>query len=108
MSGYKIMRVLVLFDLPTNSKSERRAATQFRNFLLGDGFDMLQYSIYSRICPNLDVANKHAARVQKQAPKTGSVRVIFITEHQFANMKVLVGEKTVQEKHVNTSQLSFF
>ena len=46
------MRVAVFFDLPTNTKAERRAATQFRKFLLDDGFDMLQYSVYARLCPN--------------------------------------------------------
>ena len=54
--SYKIMRVVVLFDLPTNTKGERRAATQFRKFLLDDGFNMLQYSVYTRLCPNRDSA----------------------------------------------------
>lgn len=108
MSKYRIMRVIVLFDLPTNTKAERRSATQFRNFLLKDGFDMLQYSIYSRICINLDAANKHVLRVQKEAPRSGSVRIIFVTEHQFTNMKVVVGEKTTQEERVKTDQLVFF
>lgn len=52
------MRVLVLFDLPTGTKAERKQASQFRNFLVGDGFDMLQFSVYSRLCPNRDVAMK--------------------------------------------------
>lgn len=108
MSEYKIMRVLVLFDLPTNTKNERRLATKFRNYLLSDGFDMLQYSIYSRICANLDMAHKHVTRIQKNAPCTGSIRILFITEHQFAAMKIVAGEKTAQEKYINTSQLAFF
>lgn len=102
------MRVFVLFDLPTNSKAERRAATQFRKFLLTDGFDMLQYSVYSRLCPNRDSAEKHMLRAKRNAPNSGSVRVLYLTEHQFASMHVLVGEKTVQEKKLPTGQLAFF
>ncbi|PID33530.1 CRISPR-associated endonuclease Cas2 [Candidatus Saccharibacteria bacterium] len=106
--SYKLMRVAVMFDLPTNTKSERRAATQFRKFLLNDGFDMLQYSVYTRLCPNRDVAQKHLLRVKRNAPNVGSVRVLYITEHQFTNMQILTGDKTVQEKAIPTKQLAFF
>ncbi len=106
--SYKIMRVVVLFDLPTNTKEERRAATQFRNFLLDDGFDMLQYSVYSRICPNRDNAERHLQRVKRNAPESGSVRLLHLTEQQFANMVIIVGEKTVQEVSLPSKQLAFF
>lgn len=106
--SYKIMRVVVLFDLPTSIKAERRAATQFRKFLLDDGFDMLQYSVYSRLCPNRDSAEKHILRIKRNAPDSGSVRALCLTEHQFATMHVLVGEKSVQEAAVSTGQLAFF
>lgn len=106
--SYKIMRVVVLFDLPTNTKSERRAATQFRKFLLDDGFDMLQYSVYTRLCPNRDGAEKHMLRIRRNTPDTGSVRLLYLTEQQFTNMYILVGEKTVQEATVTSSQLAFF
>ena len=104
------MRVLVLFDLPTGTKAERKAATKFRNFLVGNGFDMLQYSIYSRLCPNRDVAQKHLGRVVKNVPKDtdGSIRVLMITEHQFTNMLTVLGEKTEQEKQIKSKQLTFF
>ena len=106
--SYKIMRVVVLFDLPTGTKAERRGATQFRSFLLGDGFDMLQYSVYTRLCPNRDNAEMHIARVRRNAPDTGSVRALYLTENQFSNMYILVGEKSVQENISKPSQLAFF
>ncbi|HMQ95785.1 MAG TPA: CRISPR-associated endonuclease Cas2 [Candidatus Saccharibacteria bacterium] len=105
---YKFMRVVVLFDLPTGTKAERRAATQFRKSLLDDGFDMLQYSVYSRLCPNRDGAEKHMLRVKRSAPDSGSVRVLYLTEHQFTNMHIIVGEKTTQEELLPTKQLAFF
>lgn len=106
--SYKIMRVVVLFDLPTGTKAERSAATKFRSYLLDDGFDMLQYSIYTRICPNRDSAQKHLLRVKRHAPSSGSVRLLQLTEHQFTHMHVIVGEKTVQERALPAKQLAFF
>ena len=99
------MRVAVFFDLPTGSKKERRTATRFRNFLLKDGFNMLQYSVYTRLCPNRDVAEKHMNRVK---PDVGSIRLIYLTEHQFTNTYVITGKKTAQERYVSNDQLSFF
>ena len=102
------MRVVALFDLPTGTKKERSLAAKFRKSLINDGFDMLQYSVYTRICPNRDAAEKHLQRVKKNAPSTGSVRVLYLTEHQFVNMHIVVGEKTVQEKNTSVNQLAFF
>lgn len=106
--SYRIMRVVVLFDLPTTTRQDRKAATQFRKFLLDDGFNMLQYSVYTRLCPNRDRAEKHMLRVKKNSPECGSVRVLYLTEHQFANMHIIVGEKTIQESSLPTQQLAFF
>ena len=106
--SYKIMRLAVFFDLPTSTKKERHLAGKFRKFLLDDGFDMLQYSVYTRICVNRDAADKHMMRICKNAPETGSIRLLYLTEHQFTTMKIIVGEKTNQEKLIKSSQLSFF
>lgn len=106
--SYKIMRVAVLFDLPTNTKEDRRLATKFRQFLLSDGFDMLQYSVYTRLCANRDIAEKHLLRVKMNAPRNGSIRLLYLTEHQFADMQIIAGEKTTQEKKVSVEQMTFF
>ena len=108
MPSYKFMRAIVIFDLPVITKNERRAATQFRKALLDDGFEMLQYSVYTRLCPDRDNANTHLARVKKFAPNTGSIRMIMITENQYSNMHVVSGEKSVQEIKNTPKQLSFF
>lgn len=108
MSNYRIMRLIVLFDLPTTSTKERKAATQFRKFLINDGYTMLQYSVYSRICANHTIYQKHLQRVQRHVPGDGSVRVMAMTEYQFTNMHILVGEKTVAERKLPAKQLAFF
>lgn len=91
------MRILVMFDLPVGRSEERREYTLFRRFLIQDGYDMLQYSIYSRITRNHDDARKHVMRLQQHLPPYGSVRILQITEKQYAAMKILVGEKTASE-----------
>ena len=108
MSSYNFIRALVLFDLPTDTKLNRGNATRFRNYLLNDGFTMLQYSIYSRLCPDRDNANTHLERVKKHAPHEGSIRMLMLTENQFTNMEVICGNKTEQEEYISNEQMLLF
>lgn len=57
----KFMRMLVFFDIPVKLKEERRIATAFRNFLLKDGYHMVQYSVYARVCNGMDAVQNIAA-----------------------------------------------
>lgn len=108
MIPYRFMRALVIFDLPVITKKERKLATSFRKFLLDDGFEMLQYSVYTRLCSDRDSANTHLGRIKKMAPKSGSIRMLMLTEHQFASMSVVTGKKTAQELKNTPQQLAFF
>lgn len=96
--GVRILWLFVLFDLPVGSKAERRAATRFRNFLKDDGYMMLQFSIYARVCRGEDAAEKHVARVCKNLPASGSVRALQVTDKQYARMRLLLGEAAKNEK----------
>ena len=88
------MRMLVFFDLPVKTKEQRRAATRFRNFLLGDGYYMVQFSVYARICCGMDSVESHRQRLHRAVPPHGSVRLLVITEKQYTigstNQNVLV------------------
>lgn len=102
------MRLLVLFDLPVVTKAERRAYTVFRRFLVNDGYDMIQFSVYGRILNGQDALEKHYKRLVDNLPPEGSVRCLSVTEKQFASMKLLVGLPLFQEKTVKTNQLLLF
>lgn len=102
------MRMMVFFDLPTVTKTERRAYTLFRRFLLNDGYDMIQFSIYGRILNGNDAGEKHMKRLLVNLPPAGSIRVLTVTEKQYAGMKLLVGTPLFQEKQVNASQILLF
>jgi CRISPR-associated protein Cas2 len=96
--------LFVFFDLPVGTKSERRAATRFRNFLKDDGFMMLQFSVYARVCKGDDGSMKHVARVTRNLPTTGSVRALQVTDRQFGRMHLLLGTARPTEK-LGASQL---
>lgn len=102
------MRLLVFFDLPMVTKDEKRAYTQFRRFLLNDGYDMVQFSIYARLLNGMDAQEKHLQRLANALPPAGSVRCMTVTEKQFAGIRLLVGQPRFQEKKVNSAQLLLF
>ena len=104
----RFMRLMVFFDLPVVAKADRRAYTVFRRFLLNDGYDMLQFSVYGRILNGADAEKKHMQRLIQNLPPAGSVRVLSVTEKQFASMKLLVGLPLFQEKRVNAAQMLLF
>ena len=87
----------MLFDIPVMTKPQRRIATQFRKFLLKDGYYMLQYSVYARVCNGLDAVEMHRQRLKKSLPDNGSVRMIVMTEKQYESMDVLVGKFRYEE-----------
>ena len=91
------MRIIVMFDLPVVTEKQRKTATKFRNFLLDDGFIMMQYSVYSRICKNSDDLNKHINRLKINTPKNGNVRLLQVTENQYNNIIMFSGKKEVEE-----------
>jgi CRISPR-associated protein Cas2 len=89
--------LFVFFDLPVGTKAQRRAATRFRNFLKDDGYMMLQYSVYARVCRGEDGAMKHIARVTRNLPGEGSIRALQVTDRQYGRMRLLLGEATKTE-----------
>jgi CRISPR-associated protein Cas2 len=105
--GVKSMWLMVAFDLPTETKSQRSAYRKFREFLISDGFMMLQYSVYARSCPNIENAELHGDRVANKMPDEGQVRCLHLTSLQFARMKCFYGKKDV-EPESEPDQLTFF
>jgi CRISPR-associated protein Cas2 len=101
----RYMWLIVMFDLPTKLKQQRRSASQFRNFLLNDGYIMLQLSIYGRIVKGQERIDKHIRRLDSQIPPKGSVKVLQVTEMQYARMKHLINGKC-EEKNEEDAQIS--
>ena len=102
------MRIIVFFDLPVKTKTQRRVATQFRNFLLKDGYFMIQYSVYCRICNGYDDVEKHKIRMRANKPDNGSVRMLVITEKQYEKIELVIGNYAPEEEQAVFEQLSIF
>lgn len=101
----RYMRIIVFFDLPVTTKKQRKEAASFRKFLINDGFIMLQFSVYSRTVRNHDDAKKHCQIIEDNVPKSGSVRVLTVTEKQYASMKLLAGERLSSEKLLDSKDI---
>ena len=106
-SEYRIMWVLVFFDLPTITKKDKKNYTTFRKNLQRDGFTMFQLSMYARHCASYDNAIVHIKRVKSFLQQYGNVCIMCITDKQFSNIEVFNG-KMPKEKCVEGQQLELF
>lgn len=106
-SEYRIMWVMVFFDLPTETKKDRKNAAEFRKKLLQDGFSMFQFSIYVRHCASQQNAEVHIKRVKAILPEYGQVGVMCITDKQFGNIELFSGKK-VAVREPEPMQLELF
>ncbi len=93
LSQYRVMWVMVFFDLPTTSKKEKKAYMSFKKSLQKDGFTMFQFSIYVRNCASMENANVHMKRVKGFLPEVGNVCIMCITDKQFGDIEVFIGKR---------------
>ena len=101
------IRLIVLVDLPSSTRHERKVAHDFEQWLFKDGFVELQAGVYTRLADGRTNAELHAARTRNHRPETGTVRLLALTERQFQNADLLAGEESVQEREV-TTELDIF
>ena len=88
--------MLVFFDLPVVTAKEKKDAAKFRKFLLKDGYNMVQWSVYSRICNGMDAVAMHKQRLKQNLPLKGSVRALVLTEKQYESMEIMLVNITVR------------
>lgn len=101
------MWVMVLFDLPTTTKVERRAYTQFREFLLDNGFEMAQFSVYVRHTNGKDAIEAIIRKVEAAMPPEGKVDILQFTDKQYENIVCLRGKRRADSPK-NPEQLVMF
>ena len=97
LNEYRIMWLMVLFDLPTETKKQRRQAALFRKEMIKDGFTMFQFSIYLRHCSSRENAMVHLKRVKNLLPPEGHVGILQITDKQFGMMELFYGKNETQK-----------
>jgi CRISPR-associated protein Cas2 len=87
------MRMLLMFDMPTETADERKAYRKFRKFLINEGFIMHQFSVYSKLLLNNSASNAMLDRLKANNPKKGNITLLTVTEKQFARMIYLNGQR---------------
>jgi CRISPR-associated protein Cas2 len=107
LNGYRIMWLFVFFDLPTETKKDKRNAALFRKNILKDGFNMMQYSVYMRHCASSESADAHERRVKIILPPLGKVSILRITDKQFGNIMNFWG-RAEEPKEPPPMQLELF
>lgn len=106
-SAYRVMWILVFFDLPTDTKADKRAYQEFRKRLQTDGFTMFQFSIYVRHCASRKNMEVHLRRVKSFLPREGKVGILCITDKQFGDMELYFG-RTPKTPNAPGQQLELF
>lgn len=104
-SPYKIMRLILFFDLPMNTKEERRIYAKFRKYLINNGFSMIQFSVYVKIFPNRISMMQYIDTLRNNLPSKGSIRIMGVTNKQYERMIIMVGGKTIQEETITEDPL---
>mgnify|MGYP001051935032 CR=1 FL=1 len=107
LNAYRIMWIFVMFDLPTETKKDRKVYAKFRKDILSDGFQMFQFSMYIRHCSSKENADVHIQRVKKFLPVKGHVGILNITDKQFGQMGIFKGKEEI-EKPATIQQLELF
>lgn len=107
LNAYRIMWVLVFFDLPTETKKDRKIYAKFRKDIIADGFNMFQFSIYLRHCASKENADVHIKKVKKILPEKGHVGIMCITDKQFGMMEIFRGKEPTETPPV-AQQLELF
>lgn len=107
LSGYRIMWIIVLYDLSVATKKNRRDANLFHKHLLDQGFEMAQFSVYMRLCSGKEQAMTYARHIGLNAPKNGRINILTITDKQYENMICFRGGSREGQRK-NPEQLVLF
>lgn len=107
LNQYRSMWLFVYFDLPTETRKERKIASDFRKMLIKDGFNMFQFSIYLRFCSSMENTEVHAKRIRKNLPEHGKICLMKFTDRQFGMIEVFYGQKQ-QPNEKPAQQLEIF
>jgi CRISPR-associated protein Cas2 len=95
---FKMGWLVVAFDLPVITRSQRKRATAFRKFLLDDGYQMIQFSVYARACVSFARQETHLGRIKNNLPPEGSVRAIYVTRAQWERSYVIQGSPASEQE----------
>ena len=92
---YRFMRILIFFDLPTETAKDRKTYSKFRKFLIKEGFVMMQESVYVKLVLNNSITNSIREKIERSKPAKGLIQSLIITEKQFNSMEYIIRRKRI-------------
>lgn len=107
LSGYRLMWIFVMFDLPVTTREQSRAATRFREFLLDEGFEKSQFSVYARFCNGKEQFETYMRRIEANLPDRGDIHILSFTDRQYENIIRFSGQRRRRQRK-NPDQLALF
>ncbi len=110
MSAFKIMWLVVMFDLPTQTKKDRKRYRWLSRFLDAQSYMRIQYSVYAKVFNSMGSANNGKKKLRdfvRTNIKKGNVRMLLFTDTQFGKMEIIVGESSIQEEIAQPSLFDF-
>jgi len=107
LSGYRLMWIFVMFDLPVETTEQARAATKFREFLLDQGFEKSQFSVYARFCNGKEQFETYMRRIEASLPERGDIHVLTFTDRQYENIVRFSGQRRRRQQK-NPDQMALF
>lgn len=110
MSAFRIMWIVVMFDLPTQTKKDKKRYRWLSDFLAKESYMRLQYSVYAKVFSSVESANHGKKRFKeflKINIKKGNVRFLMFTDVQFGKMEIMIGEQSKQEEVIQLTLFDF-
>ena len=110
MSAFRIMWLMLMFDLPTKTKKQKKKYHWFHDELEKEGYMMIQYSVYAKVFSSTEAANLGKNRIKdfvKKNIKNGNIRILMFTDKQFSAMDIIIGEKSIEEDNEPKQLLLF-
>ncbi|MSS01624.1 CRISPR-associated endonuclease Cas2 [Erysipelotrichaceae bacterium LKV-178-WT-2G] len=104
MGMIRFMRLILMFDLPVETKQQQKVYREFIKFLKNEGFIRIQYSIYSKLCINKDSAKTVSKHISMHSPTEGDIRYLIISENQYQNIVNVNKKHTLQEAITTTKR----
>ncbi|MDD7280619.1 CRISPR-associated endonuclease Cas2 [Floccifex sp.] len=104
METIRFVRIILIFDLPVETKMQQKSYRQFIKFLKNEGFIRIQYSVYSKLCINKDSAKTESKRISMNAPIEGDIRYLIVSENQYQNIINLNNKHSLQESVTTTDR----
>ena len=97
------MRIIVMLK-PTNKRGTKTAYTKFREYLKKDGYVLIQPEVYMRTVTSRRAVTSHLSALSAKCPKTGTVRVLTLTEKQYGRIVVFSVAEDFQDSVVGARE----